>query len=150
MQVATKKPDDQTVMTREEVAAFLDSDFPEASYHGKTYEVMEITTRGGKIRLLEHERHIRPGGTMSGPAMMALADVAAYLILMGNIGPVALAVTTNLNINFVRKPEPGDLIAEGEIIKLGRSLAVFDVRIRSASSDALVAQASVTYAIPKR
>lgn len=149
MQVTTVNSNDRTVMTTEEVTAFLDNDFPEASYHGKTYEVLEITTRGGKIRLFEHERHIRPGGTISGPAMMALADVTAYLVLMGNIGPVALAVTTNLNINFVRKPEPGDLIAEGEIIKLGRTLAVFDVRIRSANSDALVAQASVTYAIPK-
>ena len=147
--MGAKKSDNQTVMTTQDVAAFLDRDFPEANYHGKTYEVLEITTRGGRIRLFEHERHIRPGGTMSGPAMMALADVAAYLILMGNIGPVALAVTTNLNINFVRKPEPGDLIADGEIIKLGRSLAVFDIRIRSDGSDALVAQASVTYAIPK-
>jgi uncharacterized protein (TIGR00369 family) len=150
MQVATIDSNDKTVMTTEEVAAFLESEFPEASYLGKTYEVLEITNRGGKIRLFEHERHIRPGGTMSGPAMMALADIAAYLILMGNIGPVALAVTTSLNINFVRKPAPGDLIADGEIIKLGRSLAVFDVRIRSVNSDALVAQASVTYAIPKQ
>ncbi len=149
MQVAAIKPKDKTVMTTAEVAEFLDSEFPEANFYGKTYEVLEVTTGGGKIRLLEHERHIRPGGTISGPAMMALADVTAYLVLIGNIGPVALAVTTSLNINFVRKPKPGDLIGEGEIIKLGRKLAVFDVRIKSANSNELVAQASVTYAIPE-
>lgn len=141
---------EQTIMTPAEVEAFLTAEFPEANYHGKTFEVLEITKEGSKVRLFHHERHLRPGGTISGPSMMALTDISAYVSLLGNIGPVALAVTTSLNINFVRKPEAGDLIAVGEIIKLGRRLAVVDVRIYSDGSDDIVAQASTTYSIPPR
>ncbi|MBL4758604.1 MAG: PaaI family thioesterase [Rhizobiales bacterium] len=143
------KSNDQPKMSAEQVQVFLDSDFPEANFYGKTYEILSVTTAGADVMLLSHERHLRPGGTISGPAMMALVDVAAYVGLLGNIGPVALAVTTNLSISFVRKPEPGHLIASCEIIKLGRRLAVLDVRIRSEGSEAIVAQASVTYAIPQ-
>ena len=150
LQVGKMKPDNQSMMTPEEVEQFLDREFPEANYHGKTYDILGITAQGAKIRLLEHERHLRPGGTISGPAMMALTDICAYVSILGNIGPVALTVTTNLNINFVRKPKPGNLIAVGEIIKLGRTLAVVDIRIMSEGIDLIVAHSSVTYAIPKQ
>ena len=74
-----------------------------------------------------HERHLRPGGTVSGPAMMALADLALYVAMLAQIGPVALAVTTNLAFNFLRKPEPRGLVAECRLLKLGRRLAVGEV-----------------------
>jgi len=150
MQVAKMKSDNQAAMTIEDVEQFLEREFPEANYHGRTYEVAEVAVKGGKIRLLHHERHLRPGGTISGPAMMALADMCGYVSILGNLGPVALAVTTSLTINFIRKPEPGDLIAEGEVIKLGRRLVVIDVRIKVDGSDLLVAQSSVTYSIPSK
>jgi uncharacterized protein (TIGR00369 family) len=91
---------------------------------------------------------LRPGGTVSGPTMMALADGAAYSQILAHIGPVALAVTSSLNITFLRKPQPGGLVAEATFLKLGRKLAVVDVRMRSEGDPALVAQAIVTYAIP--
>jgi uncharacterized protein (TIGR00369 family) len=91
---------------------------------------------------------LRPGGTISGPTLMALADTAAYCQILAHIGPVALAVTSSLNMTFLRKPERADLLGEATFLKLGRKLAVVDVRIRSAGSVELVAQAVVTYAIP--
>ena len=92
----------------------------------------------------------RPGGTVSGPTLMALADSAAWLAVLGQIGPVALAVTTSLHIDFLRKPALVDLVAEGRLLKLGRRLAVVDVGLRSAGGADLVAKAQVTYSIPPR
>lgn len=101
------------------------------------------------VRMLIEDRHLRPGGTVSGPSMFALADVSIYLAILSRIGPVALAVTTNCSIDFMRKPESGrDLIAEARLLKLGRVLAVGDVLLRSDGSDAVVARAGLTYSIP--
>jgi acyl-coenzyme A thioesterase PaaI-like protein len=91
---------------------------------------------------------LRPGGTVSGPSLMGLADGGAYCQILAHIGPVALAVTSSLNITFLRKPEPADVLVEATFLKLGRKLAVVDVRLRSEGSADLVAQAVVTYAIP--
>ena len=102
-----------------------------------------------RMRMLYHERHIRPGGTISGPAMMSLADLALYVAILAQLGPVALAVTTNLNFNFMRKPAQRDLIAECRLLKLGRTLAVGDVAIRSDGEGEMVCHATGTYAIPK-
>ena len=93
-------------------------------------------------------RHERPGGTVSGPLMMMLADTTAWVAILAQIGPVLLAVTTSLHIDFLRKPEMTDLVARGTVLKLGRKLAVVDVAIHSRGSDALVAKAQVTYALP--
>ena len=90
----------------------------------------------------------RPGGTIAGPVIMGLADYAMYAVVMSRIGPVAGALTTNLNINFMRKPEPVDLIGEGRLLKLGRSLAVGDFTIWSDGLKDPVAHATVTYSIP--
>ena len=95
-------------------------------------------------------RNLRPGGTVSGPTLMAMVDFGFYLLLLGRLGPVALAVTTNLNINFMRKPEPADLLGEGRLMKLGRSLAVGDFTIWSDGKKEPVAHATVTYSIPPR
>jgi uncharacterized protein (TIGR00369 family) len=91
---------------------------------------------------------LRPGGTVSGPTLMGLADGAAYCLILAHIGPVALAVTSSLNITFLRKPQPTGIEAEATFLKLGRKLAVVDVRLRSEERPDLVAQAVVTYAIP--
>ncbi len=95
-------------------------------------------------------RNSRPGGTLSGPTMMALADNSAWLIILAHIGPVLLAVTTSLHIDFLRKPELTDLMARARLIKLGRHLAVVDVELFSRGSSDLVAKAQVTYSIPPR
>ncbi|MDG1472579.1 MAG: PaaI family thioesterase [Ascidiaceihabitans sp.] len=101
------------------------------------------------MRLLVGDRHLRPGGTVSGPSMFALADVCAYLLTLANIGPKALAVTTNCSIDFMRKPAAGvDLIAKGRMLKLGKQLSVSDVLLFSDGLEKPVARASLTYAIP--
>ena len=90
----------------------------------------------------------RPGGTISGPAMMALADFGMYAAIMGAIGEVALAVTTSLNINFLRRPAPVDVHADCTALKIGRRLAVIEVTLYSAGEDEPVAHATGTYSIP--
>ena len=109
-----------------------------------------IDDMAAEVRLPYHEMHLRPGGTISGPALMLLADSAVYVALLGMIGPVALAVTTSLNINFLRKPAPADVIGKARLIKLGKNLAVGEVSIYSDGSDTMVAHATVTYSIPPK
>ena len=102
-------------------------------------------------RLRVTEAHLRPGGTVSGPSIFALADVAIYGAILSRLGRVPLAVTTNASIDFMRKPAAGrDLLAECRLLKLGRLLAVADVLIRSEGEVAPVARASMTYAIPQK
>lgn len=101
------------------------------------------------LRLLVADHHLRPGGTVSGPAMFGLADVAIYLAILSRIGPVALAVTTNASIDFMRKPAAGrDVLAECRLLKLGRSLAVGEALIYSEGQAEPVARCSMTYSIP--
>lgn len=103
------------------------------------------------MRLFNDERHLRPGGTVSGPAMFSLADVAAYVATMARIGREALTVTTHCSIDFMRKPEAGrDLLAEARVLKLGRSLSVTDVLVFSEGGTSPVAHASLTYSIPPK
>jgi uncharacterized protein (TIGR00369 family) len=138
------------IMTRNELTAFLDREFPQIHMGGQTYFVDEVGPLSARMRMTYHDRHIRPGGTISGPAMMALADLALYVAILAHIGPVALAVTTSLNFNFLRKPEQRDLIAECRLLKLGRRLAVGDVSIYSEGSPEVVCHATGTYSIPDR
>jgi uncharacterized protein (TIGR00369 family) len=105
---------------------------------------------GARLRLPVTKAHGRPGGTVSGPSLMGLADGAAWLAILAQIGPVALAVTTSLHIDFLRKPPLVDMVADGHVLKLGKSLAVVDVGIRAQGHDELVAKAQVTYSIPPR
>ncbi len=93
---------------------------------------------------------LRPGGTLSGATMMALADFAMYIAVLSAIGWLPLAVTTNLSINFLKKPAPRDLVAEARLIKLGKRLAVGEIGIRSDGADDLVAHATSTYSLPSR
>jgi uncharacterized protein (TIGR00369 family) len=112
------------------------------------YVVEAIEDGVVRVRLPVSEVHGRPGGTVSGPTLMALADATAYLGVVGHVGPVALAVTTSLHIDFLRKPPLRDVVAEGTLLKLGRRLAVVDVALRSEAELDLVAKAQVTYSIP--
>jgi len=115
------------------------------------FVVEAVAPQGLTLRLKVDDRHLRPGGTVSGPAIFALADVAMYLAILSRIGPVALAVTTNCSVDFMRKPAAGrDLLAEARILKLGRSLAVGDVLVYSEGGADPVARASLTYSIPPR
>ena len=126
--------------------AFLDAQFEEVA---QDFTVEEVAPMAIRIRKHVAARHLRPGGTVSGPTMFALADVCVYLATLAMIGPKALAVTTNASIDFLRKPQAGrDLLGEGRLLKLGRVLAVGDVLIRSDGSDDIVARAGVTYSIP--
>ncbi len=141
-------PDRLPVMTAQEVSAFLDREFPQIHHGGRTFHIEAIGPMSARMRMDYHERHIRPGGTLSGPAMMTLADLALYVAILGQIGPVALAVTTNLSFNFMRKPAQRALLAECRLLKLGRRLAVGEVSIRSEGEEELVCHATGTYAIP--
>ncbi|MCU1374948.1 MAG: PaaI family thioesterase [Actinomycetia bacterium] len=132
------------VMSAPELDDFVAGAFPNAP---RAHRVAEVTDRGVTLHLPIGPEHERPGGTVSGPAMMGLVDAAAWLATLSRIGPVALAVTSSLTINFLRKPPlTADLWADAELLKLGRRLSVTEVRVRS--DDVLVAQATVTYAIP--
>lgn len=134
-------------MNVDELYDFLRSHFPEADGFCVIDQLEEDAL---DVRLPFRREYLRPGATISGPAMMSLADTAAYLLILAMIGPVALAVTTSLNINFMRKPSPEELRARARMLKLGRQLAVVEVHIHGTSSPALVAQATVTYSIPPR
>jgi uncharacterized protein (TIGR00369 family) len=134
-------------MDQAALAVFLDAEFPQM--RPMRYRIESWDGRLLRLGMPIGEAHLRPGGTVSGPTMMALADCAAYLLLLGLIGPVALAVTTNLNINFLRKPDMTDLAAEATMLKLGKTLAIIEIAIHSAGQAAgPVAHAVMTYAIP--
>lgn len=132
-------------MGPEALQKLMDEVFPQSAGIG---EIDALPVMGARVRHRTREADLRPGGTISGPVMMALADYTFYLALLSQIGPQPLAVTTGLAIQFLQKPPVADLIAEAEILKLGRRLAVGAVRIYSDGMAVPVAHATVTYAIP--
>ena len=134
-------------MTSEELRRFIETEFPQAPA-GITVDSVDDTTI--RIRQKTLDQHLRPGGTVSGPTLMAMVDFGFYLLLLSRLGPVALAVTTNLNINFMRKPDPGHLVGEGRLMKLGKALAVGDFTIWNEGQGDPVAHATVTYSIPPK
>jgi uncharacterized protein (TIGR00369 family) len=138
------------VMDADALNRFLETDFPQIHTDGKVFDVEMVGPGMVVMRLVPNDRHLRPGGTVSGPTLFALADVAAYCVVLAHIGPVALAVTTNLNINFLRKPAPGPLSCTCRLLKLGKRLAVIDASIFDEDGDNLVAHATATYSIPPR
>lgn len=134
-------------LSSDELRAFLAREFPQIH---DDFVVEDVAPMRSLMRLVFRDRHLRPGGTISGPAMFGLADVSLYAAILGSLGPVALAVTTNLNINFIRRPEPVDLLGEARLLKLGRRLAVGEVSIISTANGELVAHAVGTYSVPPR
>lgn len=139
------------IMTVAELNAFLHREFPQINGgEGSAQHFIVEAAEAGmvRMRMKYNEKSLRPGGTISGPAMFALADVALYAAVLAAIGPKALAVTTNLNINFLRKPAPGDMIAEARLLKLGKRLAVGEISLRSDGEEEIAAHATATYSIP--
>lgn len=139
----------EPVMDVAEVDAFLRREFPQMWQDGEVFAVERIEP--GRVCMVcrPGERHLRPGGTVSGPTLFTLADVTAYVAVLAHVGPIALAVTTNLNINFLHRPRPGPLACEGTILKLGKRLVVVDLLIHDAA-ELKVAQATGTYSVPPR
>ena len=135
-------------MTAGEIADYLDEVFPQVDGQFTIEELGEMRVR---VRLNVSEAHLRPGGTVSGPSVFALADVSVYIAILGMIGPKGMTVTTNCSIDFMRKPAANtDLIAECRLLKLGRVLAVGEVLIFSDGGVDPVARASLTYSIPPK
>ncbi|MGB0834885.1 MAG: PaaI family thioesterase [Psychrobium sp.] len=123
---------------------FFKTEFPQADFI-----IQELGERSAVVKKEISHQHLRPGGTVSGPTMMEVADTALYVAILNEIGLVALAVTTNLNINFLRKPTANkDIIGECRLIKVGKSLIVGDVFLYSEGMAEPIAHATGTYAVP--
>ncbi len=133
-------------LNKQELTEYLAQVFPQVH---NDFVVEDLTEANITMRLRVEDRHLRPGGTVSGPSMFGLADVSVYAMVLARKGRQSLAVTTNSSLDFLHKPEGGaDLIAECRLLKLGRTLAVGDVLIYSEGSDKPVARASMTYSLP--
>jgi len=136
------------VLSAEELERLLAENFPEAFNDASGLAVVDVWHGGARVRQSLGTNTTRPGGTVSGPVIMALADVGIYVAILASVGWVPLAVTTNLNINFFKKPTPGVLIADCRLLKLGKRLAVGQAEIRCEAKPGLVAHATATYSIP--
>ena len=131
-------------LTAGEITRFLEERFEEAI----PFVIEHLGERSARVRLVVESKHLRPGDTVSGPSLMRLADAAMYFAILGAMGPVWDAVTSNLNISFLRRPKPVDIIAEVALLKLGKRLAFGDIKMFSDGDPEPVAHATCTYAIP--
>jgi uncharacterized protein (TIGR00369 family) len=127
---------------------FLAVEFPQGYHPDSGLVIEEVWHGGAKVRQRFRDNMVRPGGTISGPTMMALADFAMYCAVLASIGPIPLAVTINLNINFLRLPAKRDLVADARLMKVGKRFAVGEVTICSEGDQEPVAHATSTYSIP--
>lgn len=143
-------PESASALPLDAMIAFLDAVFPEIHHGGRSLVVEAVGYGTARVRQAYHPRHLRPGGTISGPSMMALADFALYVAVLSVVGREPLAVTTNLTINFLKKPEQRDLIAETRLLKAGKRLCVGEVAIFSDGGDEPVAHVTGTYSVPPR
>ena len=134
------------LMSKIDLENFLEKEFPQVSNNFKI-----LNTKPNSLSMLMHisDKHLRPGGTVSGTTMFLLADVSFYLATLSIIGPKSLTVTTNCSINFLRKPNISNLISESRVLKIGKTLSVGDVLIYSEGIKEPVAHASLTYSIPR-
>jgi uncharacterized protein (TIGR00369 family) len=133
-------------LTASDINAIIRQGLPVSDDNG--FRVDEVTATGVRCRTVYAPTQLRPGGTLSGPTMMALADAAMYAAVMARLGRLEMALTQNININFLARPAPADLIAHAEVLKLGRRTVVIDVRIFSEGNANLVAHATGTYSLP--
>ncbi|CAG0978358.1 MAG: PaaI family thioesterase [Rhizobiaceae bacterium] len=138
------------VMDADEVNRLMAEAFPQLNSGSGAYEALEVHPGGCTVRLNADDRHLRPGGTVSGPALFTLADIGGYVLVLSHAGPDALSVTTSLNINFTRKAEAGPIDGHCRILKLGKSLMVYDIDIVAGPDQHTVAHATGTYSIPPR
>jgi len=142
------RPPHKPALTRDEMTAFLEQVFPEVMAQGTSMVVEDVGYGTCRIRLKFRPGQLRPGGTISGPTMMMLSDFSVYVAVLAALGKVPLAVTTSLNINFLKKPEPRDLMADCRLFKIGKRLCVGEARLYSDGEDDLVAHATATYSVP--
>jgi uncharacterized protein (TIGR00369 family) len=134
------------VMSIEELEQFRATHFQQSN--PLKLRIEQLDDMGMRARMSIGDHHLRPGGTVSGPTLMFFCDAGFYLLVLSQIGPVAMAVTTNLNINFMRRPAPVDVIGDFRILKLGQRLAVGDVTLFSDGESEAIAHCQMTYAIP--
>ncbi len=134
-------------LTIPELETLLEQHFPESN---RRWTITSLGERDLTLRMAFRPELVRAGGTISGPTMMALADTAAYFLSLAHAGPLPHMATANLDIHFLSRPDPVDVIATARLLRLGRRLAVSTVEIRSDGSDVVVAHATVTYAIPSK
>lgn len=135
------------VMDAEGVTSLIYGVYPQL---GTEYSIIDVAPGYCLVRLDADDRHLRPGGTVSGPTLFTLADIGGYACALSHVGPEALAVTVNLNINFMRKAGTGIIEAECRILKLGKSLLVFDAALYWREDNSLVAHANGTYSLPRK
>lgn len=138
------------VMTVEQLRDYLAKEFPQAYAPGKPNKIISVGPGTAVVHFAAGERHLRPGGTVSGPTLMGIADGAIYVAILAAIGPVALAVTTSFTCNFLSKPAPGDLACEVKILKFGKRLVVAEASIRGVNETEPCAHVVATYSIPPR
>lgn len=138
------------VLNAAQVNALMATVYPQLNDHFAFYQALEVFPGGCTVRLNADGRHLRPGGTVSGPSLFTLADIGGYVCVLSHAGPDALSVTTNLNINFVRKAEAGPIDGHCRILKLGKNLMVFDIDIVAGPEGQTVAHATGTYSIPPK
>ena len=138
------------LLTAGEVNELLASVYPQLNDQYDYYRATKVFAGGCVVRLNADHRHLRPGGTVSGPSLFTLADIGGYVCVLSHAGPDALSVTTNLNINFVRKAEAGPIDGHCRILKLGKSLMVFDIDMVAGPDRQTVAHATGTYSIPPK
>lgn len=130
----------------DEMNEFIETHFPNVDDVGR---IISLGEGSAELLLEVNDSHLRPGGTISGPTMMGLADVCMYTAILNEIGPVVQAVTTNLNINFLLRPVANKpIVAKAKLLKLGKRLAVGEVSIYSQGQDDIVAHVTLTYSIP--
>lgn len=144
------EPMHMPAMDAEELNAFLREVYPQLNGDYRDYTVVEVTRGGAHVRLDAGERHLRPGGTVSGPSLFTLADIGGYACALSRVGREALAVTINLNINFMRKAGAGPVDGYCRILKIGRRLVVFDCDMVAGPRRQTVAHATGTYSIPPK
>ena len=140
----------QPVLSATELNDFIDEVYPQIMDQFPGHKVLVVEPGHVVVRMDTDESHLRAGGTVSGPTLFALADMGGYACVLSHVGREALAVTTNLNINFMRKAGPGPLEAHCNIQKLGKRLMVFDAAIREVGKTDIIAHATGTYAIPPK
>lgn len=140
----------EPLMNADEVNKLMSEVYPQLNEAHSAYRTLEVFPGGCVVRLDADERHLRPGDTVSGPSLFTLADIGGYVCVLTHAGPDALSVTTNLNINFMRKAEAGPIDGHCRILKLGRNLMVFDIDIRAGPDNLTVAHATGTYSIPPK
>ncbi len=140
-------PQDRPLLwNADQVITWLRKEFPQAFMHGGNFAIERLEPGQARVRAVLDDTALRPGGTVMGPAMMKVADISCYVLLLGHDGEkAALSVTTNMSMSFLRKPEPGDIVCEIKTLKHGRTLVVMDLKLYSVASDALIANAEMTY-----